>query len=302
MGTWSHKILGNDTSCEVRERFIELYNNDYDISRIIQLVIDEQKGNIECDPTNVWFGLALICWECKCLTSELLNRVKIIIQNGEDIDFNIELDADEAYIEKRKIELDKFIEKISIPKAKPRRRVKPPKEYDFQIKQGEIYEVKLNSNFNIKILIVHSKHYKNKGEIRYINLLVGINKEMENLIIPSSYYWPQNRKWSEYIYGGSSYSFEYNKSDKEAFLKQLDSFTKVGKLTNLNFDRLTFSIRWDNIDLTSESSFSNLMLNRWEEDTEINYRATTVKELIEHIEMKPTHNNGYNDHISLRTL
>jgi hypothetical protein len=291
MGTWSHKILGNDTSCEVRERFIELYNNDQETSQITQLVINEQKGNIECDPTNVWFGLALICWECKCLTTELLKRVKTIVQSGEDIAFNIELQADEEFIEKRKIELEKFIEKISTPKIKPRRRVKPPREYDFQIKQGEIYEVKVNSDLNIKILIVHSKHYKNKGEIRYINLLDGINKEMENLIIPSSYYWPQNRKWSEYINGGSSYSFEYNKSDKDAFLKQLDSFSKVGNLPNLNFNRLTFSIRWDNIDLASESSFSKLMLKRWKEDTDINYRATTVKELIEHLEMKPTHNN-----------
>lgn len=288
MGTWSHKILGNDTTCEVRERFIELYNQNIDTDEIKAELLIEQKGNIECDPTNVWLGLALICWECKCLDNQLLNKVKKIVSSGEDIEFSIELDADEEFISKRKIELNKFVTKISEPKDKPRRRIKPPREYDFHIKEGEIYSVQIKSELKIKILIVYSKHFKNKGEIRYINLLDDNNG---TITIPSIYYWPQNRKWSEFINGGSSYSIEYNNANREAFLNNLKFFNKNEIIPKLDFNRLTFSIRWDRIDFNNTDEFKNLLLARWKEDTNINYRATTVTELIEHIEMKPTHNN-----------
>ena len=287
MGTWSHKILGNDTSCEVRERFIELYNNNHDTSYIIQTVIEEQKGNIDCDPTNVWLGLALICWECNCLEQKLLSRIKKIIETGEDIIFNLELDADEEFIQKRKIELEKFLQKISIPKTTARRRIKPPKEYKFHIQQGEIYRVKINSEFEIKILIVHSKHFKNKGEIRYVNLLDVKNEQVEGFFIPTKYYWPQNRNWSEFIFGGSSYSIEYNKNSKEAFMKNLTILKKLDYDLHIDFDRLTFNITWKNIDFNKPNEFKNFLFEMWKDDTNIDFRATTIGELIEHLNMKP---------------
>ena len=95
MGAWSAVILGNDTSCEVHERFIELYDFGEEPNNIASLILEEQKENIQYDRTNVWLGLALSCWECKTLTTEIFDEVKNIVDTQEDIKFNEELDAEE---------------------------------------------------------------------------------------------------------------------------------------------------------------------------------------------------------------
>ena len=88
MEAWSAAILGNDTSCEVKERFIELCDLGENPKKITLILLDEQKENLEFDKTAVWLGLALICWECKVLTIEILDNAKRIVETKEDFEFN----------------------------------------------------------------------------------------------------------------------------------------------------------------------------------------------------------------------
>jgi hypothetical protein len=126
MGAWSAAILGNDTSCEVHERFIELYDFGEKPEVIANIILEEQKENMLYDRTNVWLGLALSCWECKVLTKEILEEVINIVDAKEDIKFNEELDADAVFLKKRQIALEIFIKKISKEKEKPRSKKKVP--------------------------------------------------------------------------------------------------------------------------------------------------------------------------------
>lgn len=68
--------------------------------------------------------LALVHWETKSLDKKLLERVKAIIESEQDLQVWRELEAPESQTKKRKIALEKFLEKISLKKTKPKARKK----------------------------------------------------------------------------------------------------------------------------------------------------------------------------------
>jgi hypothetical protein len=74
----------------------------------------------------LWFALALAQWETKSLDPKVLSKIEDIISSGADLKVWLDLGASEQDIKKRKIALDKFLEKIKSdrPKAKPRKREK----------------------------------------------------------------------------------------------------------------------------------------------------------------------------------
>src|SRR5690242_9348648 len=103
MGSWSTAINGNDTFLDIYQAFFDLYNeglNPTDISKKILADYDEMFSDHE-DRNNSLFGLALAQWETKSLDSQLLKRVKEIIETGEDLKLWKELEADEKALAKR---------------------------------------------------------------------------------------------------------------------------------------------------------------------------------------------------------
>ncbi|MEQ8688206.1 MAG: hypothetical protein RIE86_23080 [Imperialibacter sp.] len=76
------------------------------------------------DRNNLWFALALAQWECKALDSELLNRVRTIIETGEDIEIWKNLGASKQDLTKRQKALEKFWDKLNSEKKSPRKRKK----------------------------------------------------------------------------------------------------------------------------------------------------------------------------------
>jgi hypothetical protein len=87
---------------------------------------EEEILEIEEEKHDLGFALALAQWETKSLTPEILSTVEEIIKSGADLKNWLELGADEQDIKKRKVALDKFLEKIKSdkPKAKARKRTK----------------------------------------------------------------------------------------------------------------------------------------------------------------------------------
>ena len=167
MGTWSEAILGNDTSCEVRERFIELYDNGENPENIANIVLNEQQSNLEYDRTNVWLGLAFVCWECKLLTREILSEIRKIVETGEDIEFCKELEADSKFIKKREKVLNDFLIKISKEKDKPRLRKKPPIQIESDYKAGVCLSFHYPSGNYGGVIIIDSQLFKNSGGLRF---------------------------------------------------------------------------------------------------------------------------------------
>ena len=72
------------------------------------------------------FALAHCIWEVGELDDEFLNKVREIIFKQEDLKINEELGADSKFLKQRSKNLEKFLEKISTPKEKPKKRVAPP--------------------------------------------------------------------------------------------------------------------------------------------------------------------------------
>lgn len=279
MGTWSHKILGNDTSCEVRERYIELYDLGLDNGDIQKKVLEEQQENLELDPTNVWLGLAMICWECKSLTKDLLDTVKNIIENGIDIEFNKELNADSTFIKQREKELQNFLKKIMIEKTKARNRVKPPKHIEFLIKQGDIIKVQYGSKEIAFILIVFSQHTKSKGQLKYINLNAFDPSNLDNISIPRIQ--KLGPEWGHISYKGKAYSLPYDKTNKDSFIEIItSSFLKIKNVENIDFNRLTFDITWNIVDYNKPADLIELIRARAMADASSQSKSITIRELI----------------------
>lgn len=126
MGAWGIAISSNDTYADVYDEFFDLYNDGQSVEDISKkLIADNQETiNEPDDSNNFWFALAKAQWECKQLDTEILERVKEIIETGSDLEIWRRLDADEKDIKKRKVVLDKFLAGLQTekPKAKSRKK------------------------------------------------------------------------------------------------------------------------------------------------------------------------------------
>jgi hypothetical protein len=127
MGAWGTNIKDNDTTADIYADFFDLYNEGLtpvDISA--KLITDnEELINDPDDCNNFWFALALAQWETKSLDLKNFEKVKAIIESGNDIQVWKNLDADDSDLEKRRIALEKFLAKLQTEKVKPKPREKP---------------------------------------------------------------------------------------------------------------------------------------------------------------------------------
>ena len=258
MGAWSAAILGNDTSCEVYERFIELYNSSENTTDIAPIVLEEQEENLQYDRTNVWFGLALACWECKALTQQIILKVKAIIESNEDIEFCKELDADERFLKERKNNLDVFLKKISTEKEKPRIRKKPAKPVESNYKAGMCMSYKNDDENYIGVYITESGHFKNKGMIEFCFLAfeskkipdIKMFKEGRLLGLKKS-----GKDWKQAEYCGNVTNVHYDKTEKEDFFHVIPTvFTILGNLPPADPDKLINNFRGGFMDLNKSES------------------------------------------------
>lgn len=128
MGTWGTAIKDSDAFADIYSEFFDLYNMGGQPESISKKVIDENWEilDIEEEKNSLWFALALAQWETKSLDPKILAKVEEILSSGADLKIWLDLGASEQDIKKRKIALDKFLEKIKSdrPKAKPRKRAK----------------------------------------------------------------------------------------------------------------------------------------------------------------------------------
>lgn len=285
MGTWSATILGNDTSCEVHERFIELYDLGEDPKKIAVILLEEQKDNLKYDRTNIWLGLALACWECKVLTDEVFLEVKKIVDSKEDIENCKEFKADDKFIRDRQKVLNEFIEKIFEEKDKPRSRKKKPVQVESIYRAGQCAVYKNEFGNHIGIYIIISEHYKNKGNLAFIFL------DYEKKSIPtlkqlqgSKLLWlkKNSKEWGSCEYYGHKKGINYDKSNKQECLNFLkDNFVIVGELKTFDLDKIAFHYHWRNVDFAdSQKVLFALEEQRKEDAKDLSPSRHTLEELV----------------------
>lgn len=249
MGAWSSAILGNDTSCEVQDRFFDLYNSGEIPENIASVILEEQKENLEYDRTNVWLGLALACWECKVLTKGILNEVKKIVDTKEDIQFNKDLGANDDFIKKRQKALENLIDKISTEKPKPKARKAIPKQVQSTYTAGMCLTYKNLAENYIGIYLTESEHFKNKGKIVFFFLDFETNELPTIKMFEDSKLYGLKKlgeDWGGYEYQGNVTDLHYEKVTKDDFFKYIPKvLTLIGKLKAPNLVKLINNFRGD---------------------------------------------------------
>jgi len=128
MGTWGTAIKDSDAFADIYSEFFDLYNKGGQPEIISKKIVDDNWEilEIEEEKNSLWFALALAQWETKSLDPKVLLTVENIISSEADLKIWLDLSSSEQDIKKRKVVLDKFLEKLKSdrPKVKPRKRAK----------------------------------------------------------------------------------------------------------------------------------------------------------------------------------
>ena len=211
MGTWGTAIKSNDTSADIYADFFDLYNDGKEPTEIKEkLITDNPKGT-----NDFWFTLALALWETKSLPSDILEKVRGIIESESDLKVWRELDASESDIKKRKIVLDKFLVKLESEKAKPKARKRISKKepifkkgscLTFRLDNGNygggiVLESDFETGFGYNLIVTTRINQANKptiSDFKNCNVLVADFGNWENAA-KTTWYLPKrfNKDFSE---------------------------------------------------------------------------------------------------------
>jgi hypothetical protein len=162
MGAWGTNIKENDTTADIYADFFDLYNEGQKPTDISTKLIKDNKEliNNPDDCNNFWFALALAQWETKSLDRKVFEKIKAIIESGNDIKVWKDLDAEENDLLKRKIALEKFLVKLETEKLKAKSR-KKPRNVKPIFSKGECLIFKLdNGNYGGAIVLASNNNPK----------------------------------------------------------------------------------------------------------------------------------------------
>lgn len=160
MGAWNTGILDNDAAMDVYGFFEKLYNKqELDIESIKNRTLEKfDMLNGEHQPvygSDEWLAFALICWECKALDNYVIDIVKEILNDKEEIE-----DEWEELSGKRIEEIEKLIAKIQFP-AKRKKTVKKEYIVNVPFREGDCVIFKDENNLYgglILLQIIKDQH------------------------------------------------------------------------------------------------------------------------------------------------
>ncbi|MDO4777955.1 MAG: hypothetical protein Q4A42_00175 [Tissierellia bacterium] len=165
MGTWNATIFGNDTSLDIKEEFYRRYNLGEEVQDIKKSLLFEEDDE---DRFNVIFALAHCMWEVGELDDEFLKEVKNVIISGKDLKINEDRGSDAKFIKQRGQHLEKFLEKISTKKEKPKKRVAPPVRVESKYRNGAVMLFQYLDGMWGAIIAVDGKFYDKETYYHYI--------------------------------------------------------------------------------------------------------------------------------------
>lgn len=115
LGAWGTGIFDDDTSCDVRDSFIEYLDEGNTVEEATELVLEEYLD--EFDPEEdldvmslVYIALSAIQMKKNCLKEQVRKTTINLIEKGGDLE--LWEDADPEDYEKRKEVLGEFKEKL----------------------------------------------------------------------------------------------------------------------------------------------------------------------------------------------
>ncbi|MEY9970729.1 hypothetical protein ABH966_001093 [Lysinibacillus sp. RC46] len=115
MGTWGKGIFDDDTTCDVRDDFIDYLEEGKTVEEATQIILEEYSDEFSIEDdlevmSLVYIGLAAIQLDRKCLQEQVCNNAIGLIERGADLELWEE--ADQKGYEERKRVLSEFKQKL----------------------------------------------------------------------------------------------------------------------------------------------------------------------------------------------
>jgi hypothetical protein len=132
MGTWGAGILENDSSRDVYDEYLRLFEEGESASAIVRALKSEHLDAAEPqDRAEFWPAVALAQWECGELAEQTLKSLRRVIERGDGMDVWRAEGAAEA--KKRERALAALLKKVAKKNTRPRKRgAKPRKRPPFE--------------------------------------------------------------------------------------------------------------------------------------------------------------------------
>ena len=125
MGMWGFGITESDEFRKVYDRFMEQYDEGFDVSDITEVILDEYLADFDPDDGilhDVYFAIAKAQRQCGGIDPEILKKVTEIIESDSNIEFLRGLGSDEAGLKQRKRNLKSFLKTLNTPCKTARKR------------------------------------------------------------------------------------------------------------------------------------------------------------------------------------
>src|SRR5581483_4226433 len=122
MGTWGYGVLDDDAAADIHGEFLSLLDKGVELSAIHDLVLAQFADYFSShrSSASAWLGLARAEWECGVLRPETLQMVQTIVSDPRTLDA---WSTDKERVQRRVV-LEKFLARIAVPRAKPRKLVR----------------------------------------------------------------------------------------------------------------------------------------------------------------------------------
>lgn len=162
MGAWGTALFSDDTACDIRDEWINLYALHGDADESASELLTAHAAELQ-DPDVgpvIWLALAVTQWKHGCLLPELLTRALQVIDNGEGLD--LWEDEGPALLKARRKVYEKIRVQLTSPQP-PLKKVKRKVAEHTYLQPGQLVRFTLR-NGEYALLLVRS-HYKYKGAI-----------------------------------------------------------------------------------------------------------------------------------------
>jgi len=223
MGSWGTGIKQDDLVCDVISLFKERLKDGASIEDATQASIGNFSASLDDtdDAPLVWIALADVQWSYGDLDKEILDRVKSDFENGYGLDRWRE--ASEELLRKRQGVIKRFIEKISVPNAKPKKRPKrisrPPK-----FTKGDCLAIQLSNGQFGAGLVLAEDHSNIEYGLNLIAVLDYMSKDRPSLRVF------KKRRWLKLTHHDWTGRLDISWYQPLGFRKEKDRFEIVGNI------------------------------------------------------------------------
>jgi hypothetical protein len=156
------KIVDSDAAHDIYNEFIDLYDAGVDIVEIkkkCEMWRNDVFDEVEFEIFITTYALAL--WETGNLTEEILYETQKTVASGASVKMWLE-ESGEGDAKKREKELEKFLQKISTQKSKPRKRKKYKQITNFLFEIDDIVTFQLQDKSYRAAILLNIFQYRGK--------------------------------------------------------------------------------------------------------------------------------------------